>query len=441
MGATRRARFPSRDSPTSTPPIAAIASTPRSGREPCAATPAVSTSSHTNPLWATHTSRSVGSVTIAASARDLAGHALGADRLVLLVAHERDDHVAAQPGICDRGRRGHDRRHAALHVERAATVHAVAVDPRDRTAPACPRRRRCPCARRGAASGRRPSLGRWRSALARPGATSSTRAREAAALEPARRERRDLGLAGAAGHERRVDRFDLDEPREELGRLAHATARSSAIAGSPGSGATVRMEDVRELGDAVRQARGGPRVVGVGLDGDRPAGEADSRRLGRGPLGAEAARRHDDDLGAGRGNVVPRDRERRAAGASQHLAAAGERHHLGHPVPRSERWVEPLRHEHRHGRRGLRRPRPPRRSSAASGRRRLGRHRTRRAALRAGSRSPRRRRPCAGRARSPRRRGCRILPTSSPETAQTWHRSCVITTSGRSSRISSSSTA
>ena len=49
----RREPASSRESPTSTPPIAAIASTPRSGREPWAATPAVSTSSHTNPLWAT----------------------------------------------------------------------------------------------------------------------------------------------------------------------------------------------------------------------------------------------------------------------------------------------------------------------------------------------------------------------------------------------------
>ena len=49
--------------------MAAIASTPRSGRDPCAATPWVSTSSHRNPLCATQTSRPVGSVTMAASAR------------------------------------------------------------------------------------------------------------------------------------------------------------------------------------------------------------------------------------------------------------------------------------------------------------------------------------------------------------------------------------
>ena len=47
----------------------AIASTPRSGREPCAATPRVSISSHAKPLCATISCRSVGSATIAASAR------------------------------------------------------------------------------------------------------------------------------------------------------------------------------------------------------------------------------------------------------------------------------------------------------------------------------------------------------------------------------------
>jgi acetylornithine deacetylase/succinyl-diaminopimelate desuccinylase-like protein len=49
-------------------PILAIASTPRSGREPCAATPVVSTSSQMKPLCATQTRSAVGSVTIAASA-------------------------------------------------------------------------------------------------------------------------------------------------------------------------------------------------------------------------------------------------------------------------------------------------------------------------------------------------------------------------------------
>ena len=46
----------------------AIASTPRSGREPCAALPRVSNSAQTNPLCATQARSCVGSVTTQASA-------------------------------------------------------------------------------------------------------------------------------------------------------------------------------------------------------------------------------------------------------------------------------------------------------------------------------------------------------------------------------------
>src|SRR5579862_6294444 len=53
---------------TSTGPIFAMASTPRSEREPCAATPLVSISNATNPRCATASCSSVGSTTIAASA-------------------------------------------------------------------------------------------------------------------------------------------------------------------------------------------------------------------------------------------------------------------------------------------------------------------------------------------------------------------------------------
>src|SRR5688572_11413405 len=48
-----------------------MASRPSSGRLPCAARPWVSTATHWNPLWATATSRLVGSVTTAASARQV----------------------------------------------------------------------------------------------------------------------------------------------------------------------------------------------------------------------------------------------------------------------------------------------------------------------------------------------------------------------------------
>ena len=63
-----RRRASSSAIPESIGPIAAIASMPRSGREPWAAKPAVSTSNATKPLWAIATTSSVGSVTIAASA-------------------------------------------------------------------------------------------------------------------------------------------------------------------------------------------------------------------------------------------------------------------------------------------------------------------------------------------------------------------------------------
>src|SRR5438132_2401971 len=114
--------------PTSTPPIAAMASTPRSGREPCAATPSVSTSSHRKPLWAMQMSRPVGSVTTAASAHTSAATA-SAPMLANSSSYRRHDDVAAQVHP-DGPRTGqHDRGQAALHVESAAPVQAVVLDP------------------------------------------------------------------------------------------------------------------------------------------------------------------------------------------------------------------------------------------------------------------------------------------------------------------------
>ena len=55
--------------PASAGAIPAIASTPRSAREPCAARPSVSSCAHTKPLCATQAARCVGSVTTQASAR------------------------------------------------------------------------------------------------------------------------------------------------------------------------------------------------------------------------------------------------------------------------------------------------------------------------------------------------------------------------------------
>ena len=76
-----------------------------SGREPWAARPLTSISTHTKPLWATISSSSVGSVTIAAS-RLTAPSTSCTPRLgVLLVGHRGDHDVAAEPGRPPRGRR------------------------------------------------------------------------------------------------------------------------------------------------------------------------------------------------------------------------------------------------------------------------------------------------------------------------------------------------
>src|SRR5947208_2916975 len=78
---SNRCRGPSRKresrsrTPVKTRPMCAIASTPRSERDPWAATPCVSTSSQTNPLWARQSCNSVGSVTIPKSARNFSNTA------------------------------------------------------------------------------------------------------------------------------------------------------------------------------------------------------------------------------------------------------------------------------------------------------------------------------------------------------------------------------
>ncbi len=168
--------------------------------------------------------------------RELGGDPLGADRLVLLVAHGRHDHVAAQAGAAGRRGCGHDRGQPALHVERPAPVHAPVLDPRleGRVHPldADDVHVRAEEERAAAAT---PAGGRDRVGAA--GRDLLDAGVQAALAHPAGRERGDLGLAGAAGHELRVDRVDLDQPRQKLGGLAHAAAASRAIAGRPGSGA------------------------------------------------------------------------------------------------------------------------------------------------------------------------------------------------------------
>ena len=160
--------------PTRTRPIFAIASMPRSGREPCAARPCTSTSRWTKPRCATailqlrrlRHDRGVG----ARARRDR----LGSDARELLVRDGGEDHVPAQraaasrrpPRACTpRGSPSCPARHA----RRAVRLRCEA-----RTGPSCRRRRPCPCARSASASGRHPSRGRPRRHWRGPGEAPSS---------------------------------------------------------------------------------------------------------------------------------------------------------------------------------------------------------------------------------------------------------------------------
>ncbi len=59
----------------------------------------------------------------------------------------------------------------------------------------------------------------------------------------------------------------------------------------------------------------------------------------------EAARGRHDYLGCALPDLLPGDAERLLARRTQRVLASGSSHHLGHPVPRRERWVGPLQHQ------------------------------------------------------------------------------------------------
>jgi len=110
----------------STRPIRTIASRPSRGRLPCAARPMVSISTHSKPLCATATPRSVGSVTTAASARQRVTRA-SAPRLACSSSTTHDD---KQPDVEPAGYRenasGTDHGgYPTLHVLRAAPIDSV----------------------------------------------------------------------------------------------------------------------------------------------------------------------------------------------------------------------------------------------------------------------------------------------------------------------------
>ena len=75
----------------------------------------------------------------------------------------------------------------------------------------------------------------------------------------------------------------------------------------------------------------------------RPAPRARRRpRRAPRPRRCEPARRQHDHLRRGRADGLPRRPKRRRRGLPERLAAAGQRHLLGHPVAGRERRVEPL---------------------------------------------------------------------------------------------------
>ena len=126
-------------------------------------------------------------------------------------------------------RRGEPR----LHVVRAAPVQPVALDPgrERRVHPLDVHRVRV------AAEEQRPAA----AAAARPdddARTSGSRLEdvrlETGGARPLGDERRDRGLAGAARDERGVDRVDLDEAGEELGRSRTASLPSCTVRRRPG---------------------------------------------------------------------------------------------------------------------------------------------------------------------------------------------------------------
>ena len=108
-------------------PIRRIASRPSRGRLPCAARPSVSISTHSKPLCAIATCRSVGSVTTAPSARQ---RVTSASAPMLACSSSTTQAITSLPGVEAAGFGDHPRgvdhrRHAALHVLRAAAVDAA----------------------------------------------------------------------------------------------------------------------------------------------------------------------------------------------------------------------------------------------------------------------------------------------------------------------------
>ncbi len=199
-------------------PLFTIASTPRWGREPCAACPVTSISSHTNPLWATASSISVGSVTIAASAlRDSS-----ASRTPMLACSSS---ATAATTTSPASPSAAASRHA---TSAAATPAFMSYAPRPcrrspsmrgecgSSIPSTPTVSMCP----QSSSVRPPPLPRLRTiTLGRPSAASShSDSSPASAAQSAMKARR-RALPRAARHEAGVHRVDRHELLEQLHHL------------------------------------------------------------------------------------------------------------------------------------------------------------------------------------------------------------------------------
>ena len=199
---------------------------------------------------------------------DGAKHLLDAEARVLLVGDRRDDDVAvqAQRGGLAAGDEG--RGDARLHVVGAAAVEPVALDARVV---------RCvhpPDAHRVDVPAEQQRAPASRAAGTNDDARPAGRALEHVGLQtggerPARDERRDLALAGAARHERRVDRVDRHELAQQL---AHSHGPSASAAKRAAEGAAAE----RAAGGAAAERAAG------GAAAERAADGAPAERAGEG---------------------------------------------------------------------------------------------------------------------------------------------------------------
>ena len=279
-------------------------------------------------------------------------------------------------------------------------------------------------------------------ALAGPGAASSTRRIEPRGLRASAGQNAAISASPAPpGTSGGVDRVDLDQAGEELGSLAHVHAASSATAGRPGSGAAPgggggragrrRRPGAAPAASSRSRPRRRPPGTGSGCPPTLPRPGPRRSRTGATTTISGPAAETSSHVTGNDGPPVRPSTSRPPASATisgtQCPAANGGSSHSATNTGTGGR-PRPASAAARSCRASARRPRPP--------------PRPRRAEAPGSATVPtRRRRSCAGRGEITSASRLRILPTSSLETAQTWHRSCVMTTSGASSRISSSSTA